>query len=171
MYHFHRKNFLLYSFFVVAFGIAVKTQNLCSTDKLFLQINPVNRVIFRFQCTSGNTQDPIIPLQASIPVEFNELDLSPNLFTSVPISQICQFANLYLLDLSYNSITNTSGAFARLGTCLTQLAQLDLSHNLIATPLLSSDFSDDMAARLVSLNFAYNFISSIDSAVFYKADG
>lgn len=171
MYHFQRKNFLLYSFFVVALGITVETQNLCSTDKLFFQINPVNRVIFRFQCTSGNIQDPIIPLQTSIPVEFNELDLSPNLFTSVPISQICQFANLYQLDLSYNSITNTSGAFARLGTCLTQLAQLDLSHNLIATPLLASDFSDDIAARLTSLNFAYNFISSIDSAVFYRADG
>jgi hypothetical protein len=109
-------------------------------------------------------------MKGSSPVEFNELDLSPNIYTSVPYTQICQFANLYLLDLSYNLITNVTNAFANLG-CLTKLTQIDLSHNKISTPILASDFSDTVAGLLGSLNLGNNQIPSIESGAFFNTNG
>lgn len=107
---------------------------------------------------------------ATSPSQYNELHLSPNLYTVVPVVQVCQFANLYMLNMSYNQLTNMTGIFAKL-SCLTQLTHLELSHNAIATPILATDFDDSLPAHLLWLNLAYNNIPSIESATFFLADG
>lgn len=88
----------------------------------------------------------------------------------MPVTQICQFVNLYTVDLSYNLITSMTNVFAQL-SCLTQLTHLDLGHNQIVTPLVATDFADSQASRLLWLNLEYNNISSIDAGMFYYANG
>ena len=102
--------------------------------------------------------------------EYNELDLSPNLFVSLPISQLCPFVNIYLLDLSRNQIKTLRYAF-KLLSCLTSLKRFDLSFNLITSPLIDSDFSDDFAQHIEYLNLKNNQIPSIDTKVFFRSDG
>ena len=95
--------------------------------------------------------------------------MSPNLYTILPVSQLCPFVGMISLDLSNNLILSMTGRFKSL-SCLTSLKVLDLSSNLIMSPLVASDFEDTLPARLTSLNLNYNQIPSIDSDVFIKSD-
>lgn len=45
-------------------AFVVRAQNTCSTQKLFVQSSPVNRVIFQFQCTAGTLYNPTIPVDS-----------------------------------------------------------------------------------------------------------
>jgi hypothetical protein len=89
---------------------------------------------------------------------------------SLPISQLCPFVNIYLLDLSRNQIKTLRYAF-KLLSCLTSLKRFDLSFNLITSPLIDSDFSDDFAQHIEYLNLKNNQIPSIDTKVFFRSDG
>ena len=104
--------------------------------------------------------------------EYNELDLSPNLFTELPIEQLCPFFNVYLLDLSHNKIMNLKNAFKKL-RCLKRLKILNLSSNLIISPLKASDFDEDseLTISLEYMSFRYNNIPSIESRLFFRKNG
>jgi hypothetical protein len=107
--------------------------------------------------------------KGSPPNAFNHLVLSPNLYNKLPIHQICLFSNLHHLNMSYNSLVNMTDQF-RLMSCLRYLVTLDLSHNLISTPVRASDLNDMFGSRLQTLNLSHNRIPSIETAFFFKSD-
>lgn len=160
-------------------------QNVCVTDKVEITVIPwvfwpdldqnyvngVTRDILNFRCYSGTSFNPTIPIDnGSKESEYNELILSPNLYNIVPVDALCPFINIYLLDLSKNAITSTTGAFKVL-SCLRSIQRFDISDNLISTPLLASDFDDLFPAHLQIFNLKNNRIPSIDTNVFFKSDG
>ena len=156
---------------IVFLSSLVKSDNTCLFEKLEWPVQPVSKIILRFECYSGTDSNPTISIEnGSQPSEFNEIDLSPNLYFTLPLAQLCLFRNVYLLDLSYNSLTSLQGAFSSL-SCMTSLSQLDLSNNLISSPILASDFNDQFAANIQSLDLSTNQIPSIDSSAFFKSDG
>lgn len=149
----------------------VRAQNQCTIDKVEIPQTPVNRVIFRFKCQSGTDLNPTIPVYGgSAQAEYNELDLSPNLYTELPVQQLCAFANIYYLDLSFNRITNMTNRYKQL-SCLTQLVQFDLSNNLINTPMLDNDFDDIFPQRLEIFDLSNNQIPYVETALFIRLDG
>ncbi|CAF1005212.1 unnamed protein product, partial [Brachionus calyciflorus] len=157
--------------FVILFFIIKKTNGQigCTTDKYEIPVIPP-RTILSHQCFSG-TSYYIIPIDnGSNQREYNELDLSPNLYNVVPVDQLCPFTNIYLLDMSFNRLTNLTNIFKEL-SCLVSLRILDLSNNRITTPILASDFEDTLPSQLVSLKLNNNRIPSIESAVFVKSNG
>ena len=97
--------------------------------------------------------------------------MSPNLFSVLPVDQLCPFVNIYLLDLSFNKIDSLTNSFKQL-ECLVSLKKLDFSNNFIRTPLLSKDFEDygNFSAHLESLNLNNNQIFSIETGVFFNSD-
>ena len=150
--------------------VMVKNDNSCKIDKVEIPILP-SRIILTFECYSGSDYNPIIPIDnGSHSSEYNELDLSPNLFNTLPVTQLCPFVNIYLLDLSRNQIRSLRYAFKSL-SCLVSLKRFDLSYNLIASPLVDSDFSDEFSQHIEYLNLKNNLIPSIDTKVFFRNDG
>jgi len=89
---------------------------------------------------------------------------------SLPVSQLCPFVNIYLLDLSQNQIKTLRYAF-KLLSCLQSLKRFDLSFNQITSPLIDADFSDEFSQHIEYLNLKNNQIPSIDTKVFFRADG
>jgi hypothetical protein len=151
----------------------IQAQN-CTSSSIRIAYNSTFfQQIFNFQCL-GNVlvnANPIFPQSLlSNPDIFNEIDLSPNLYTAVPITQLCAFRFVYKLDLSSNQITSLTNVFRQL-SCMNALTSIDFSNNFINSPLLASDFSDTLASQLVSINLTNNRIPSIQSAVFIKNDG
>ena len=128
------------------------------------------QVIFEFQCFSPTSNDPPFPTGGSLPSEFNQLLMSPNMYTSLPTANICQFINVIRLDVSFNLLTSIAGLFQRL-KCLVQLTTLIISNNFISSALVQSDFDDTLSQQLVWLDFSNNQISSIDTKLFFKSDG
>jgi hypothetical protein len=108
-------------------------------------------------------------IKGSPPIAFNHLVLAPNLYTKLPIQQICKFSNLVMLNISYNSIKNMAYQFG-LMACLRYLTTLDLSYNLISTPVRASDLNDFFGTRLQALNLSNNRIPSIETAFFFRSD-
>jgi hypothetical protein len=98
------------------------------------------------------------------------LSLSPNLYTSVPYTDVCQFQNTHTLNMSNNYLTSLTGSFARM-TCMSSLKYVDFSNNQIASPLVYSDFNDASSQKIVSMNFNYNRIPYIDTTTFFTANG
>ncbi len=88
----------------------------------------------------------------------------------MPVNQLCPFENIYYLTLSFNQIQNGTNVFQAI-SCLIRLQILDLSYNIISTPLLTADFSDSLGSTLVSLNLNNNNIPFVDTGVFFKLDG
>ena len=76
-----------------------------------------------------------------------------------------------MLDLSFNQITSVTDVFKSISTCLPVLQILDLSYNLINTPLIATDFNDAFGLNIGSLSLNNNQIPSIDTGVFFKQDG
>jgi hypothetical protein len=155
--------------------VQVNCQNVCFTDKRELpQTTNPNRVVLTFECYSGSRYNPLIPINnGSHPREYNELDLSPNLYDRFVLDELCPFVNIYLFDISYNRLTSLTNAFVEL-SCLQSLKHLDLSNNQIRTPLLASDFLTDnesFSINLEYLNMNNNQIPSIESSVFLLSDG
>ena len=126
--------------------------------------------ILYFQCypPSSNTiiQIPIATNQ----IYFTQLIMSPNTYTVLPISGICQFININLLDVSNNQLTTITGLFSSLN-CLPMLTTLIMANNFIATSIKQADFDDTLCQQLISLDLSYNQIPSIDSNAFIKSDG
>ena len=48
---------------------------------------------------------------------------------------------------------------------------MDLSNNLIASPLMETDFEDNFAMQIQSLNFSMNRIPFIETKLFIRNDG
>lgn len=150
--------------------VQILSDNSCKIDKVEIPILP-SRIILTFECYSGTDFNPVIPIDnGSHSSEYNELDLSPNLFATLPVAQLCPFVNIYLLDLSRNQIRSLRYAFKSL-SCLTSLKRFDLSYNSISTPLVDSDFSDEFAQHIEYINLKNNHIPSIDTKVFFQNDG
>lgn len=72
--------------------------------------------------------------------------------------------------MSYNYLSSLRNAFVDL-RCLTALSYIDFSNNLIATPIMASDFDDAFAAQIGSLNLTKNLIPAIESRAFLRLDG
>ncbi len=132
--------------------------------------NSPSIVIFSYQCSPPTQINPEFPSGGSSPTEFTQLILSPNVYTSVPINDICQFSNIDLLDLSSNSIASITGLFKSL-KCLTNLKIINLASNNIQSNLLSTDFDDILSVQLQKIDLSNNQISFIESEVFLKSDG
>ena len=96
--------------------------------------------------------------------------MAPNYYDKVPSTQLCLFANVYLVNMSNNVLTTLQQSLTTLN-CLTFLNTLDFSSNQIKTALSASDFDDTLAAKLVFLNLNNNKIPSIETATFLKSDG
>ena len=153
-------------------GLApVVKADVCTTYKLTVPTASNTRIIYVFNCTSVNALNPTLPtITGSPPSTFNEVDLSPNFFSVLPINQVCQFTNAYAINLSYNQLTSLTNAFVLL-SCITGIQSLDFSHNQIITPLVQTDFSDSLAATIIYLNLNYNNIAYIQTQTFIKSDG
>ncbi len=67
-------------------------------------------------------------------------------------------------------IRNLTKSFGKL-SCLKALKKLDLSSNLIDSPLAASDFDQDAAftSHLEFFSLKYNMIPSIESKLFFKS--
>ena len=129
--------------------------------------------IFNFQCYGSQytNLNPVFP-QSLIanPSEYNQINLSPNYYTVVPLQQLCSFKYVLLLDLSFNKITSLTGIFSGL-SCMTALKIINFSNNLVNTPLVQKDFDDTLSSQLTSLNLTNNQIPYLETAVFLKTDG
>jgi hypothetical protein len=139
----------------------------CVINKVFYY---PSRYIFSYECYAPSPDDPTFPISGSSPGEYNEVDLSPNFYTTVPTSNICLFTNITLLDMSYNKITSITGLFQTL-KCLSGLRIINLANNFIQTALVSTDFDDVLSAQLESIDLSNNKIPSIDTGVFIRSDG
>jgi hypothetical protein len=128
------------------------------------------QIVFQFQCFPPASNDPVFPTGGSLPSEFNQLLMSPNTYTVLPTASICNFINVYLLDISFNKLTTITGLFQTL-KCLVSLTTLIMSNNYISSTLLNSDFDDTFSQQLVSIDLSKNKIPSIDSNFFFKSDG
>ena len=133
-----------------------------------VQNSPIT-IIFSYKCSPPTQINPAFPTGGSSPTEFTQLILSPNVYTIVPISDLCQFSNINLLDLSSNAITSTTGLFKSL-KCLTSLKTISLANNNIQSSLLSTDFDDTFSSQLQNIDFSNNQIPFIESGVFLKSD-
>lgn len=132
--------------------------------------------IYSYTCPTTQSGIPTIPTTyngQSLLGTINVLSLSPNVFASIPYSQICAFTKVYKLIMSYNQLTSLTGAFSSLASssCLSALTAFDFSNNQISSPIVYSDFSDTTAAQFVSMNFSNNLIPYINTNVFFKSDG
>lgn len=129
------------------------------------------RVGFVFNCYPTTASNQLFPSSYSLQsTKFNEIDLSPNFYTAIPIAQLCPFKYTITLDLSFNRLTSLTGAFRNLA-CLTGLKTINFGDNLISTPILASDFDETFSSQLESLNFTNNLIPSIQTAAFIRSDG
>ncbi len=151
--------------------------NNCTLNKFRIPVSiRLIRTIYQFSCFNSNNNpdnfDPNLPvISASLPYEYNECDLSHNLFTQLPDEQqLCQFKYVYMLNLTSNLIYNLTNAFVRL-KCLSSLTNIDLSYNFVSSPIVAQDFDDNLASRLQILNLESNKISFIQTAAFIKKDG
>lgn len=143
----------------------------CTTNEFTLSSNGFTNITFVFNCFPNTPNDPMFPKNVSLnSTKYNQIDLSPNTFTFIPIEQLCAFKSLIRLDLSFNLIVSTKNAFRDLN-CLASLDSINLANNLINSPLLSSDFDDELSSRLRYLNLTKNMIEYIESKVFIKSDG
>ena len=155
---------------------SVNGQANCTSNNITVPYNSTfTRKIYQFNCysTASSNQliNPSIPLQfqQSVQADYTELDLSPNRYTIVPSTLLCNFKSIYSLDLSSNLITNLNGFYDL--KCLTRLESIDLSNNQIITPFTSSLFDDTFASQLKSINFTNNRIQTIQSKAFIRDDG
>jgi len=151
------------------------TDNNCTVNKFRIPVSARHiRTIFQYSCPLLSWRESTEPILPSIgnaqPYEFNEMDLSQNVFSSLPFEQLCTFKYIYMLNMSSNLIQNLTGGFINL-KCLASLTNLDLSKNLISTALLPTDFDDGFASRLQIFNLENNKISNIQTSVFIKKDG
>lgn len=146
--------------------------NNCTVNKFRIPVSvKLIRTIYQFSCYSSDEVEPSLPnISPSQPYEYNEMDLSHNVFGRLPYDQLCPYKYIYLLNVSSNYITNLTGAFVSL-KCLGSLTNIDLSSNLIVTPILATDFDDTLASRLQQLNLESNKISYIQTSAFIKSDG
>jgi hypothetical protein len=129
--------------------------------------------MYTYTCAAGGTGSVTTPTLATTYASTTQkLALSPNLYTSIPYTQLCQFTYVTTLVMSNNQLASLTAAFttANLG-CLTALTTVDFSNNLIASPLAQADFDDTTAAQIVSLNLTNNMIPSLSTSMFFKADG
>lgn len=92
------------------------------------------------------------------------------MYRIIPIDQLCPFTNVYLIDLSFNRITNLTNAFRPLW-CLISIKYFNLSYNQISTPILATDFEDTFPSRLVEFYLNNNRIPSIEAQAFIKTNG
>ncbi|CAF0833054.1 unnamed protein product [Brachionus calyciflorus] len=144
----------------------------CTSSELSIPVSTGYwRVVFIFNCYPITLPNQLFPISfSSQSSKYNEIDLSPNVYTNIPITQLCPFKYLTHLDLSFNSIQTTANSFRDL-SCLTGLKTLNLANNKISSPLMTSDFDDTLSAQLTSLNLTNNFIPYLESRVFIKSDG
>ena len=145
----------------------------CSAHKYVIPISAeLSRVIYKFNCYPPLSRlDPdFVPVELTTSSEYDELNLSPNLFTRVPLDQLCAFTHAAKLDLSFNLITNLSGAFVAL-ECMSGLVELSFAHNRIETPIRAQDFDDSLAARLQQLDLSNNRIAWLETAAFFSRNG
>ena len=161
-------------FFLIISNPKLSKADTCTSASLTIAVNATFfQRIFNFQCTGTQfiNVNPTFPLSLiNNPNEFNEIDLSPNFYTVVPVSQLCPFKNVYLLDLSFNQIISLDGIFSSL-SCLSSLSIINFSNNIVRTPLLKKDFDDVLSSQLVSINLTNNQIPSIETGMFLKTDG
>lgn len=160
-------NVFLFIFYLMDYGTSQTVIGSCILQKV--QNSPTD-VIFSYQCSQITPVNPTFPTGGSNPSEFTQLNLSPNVYTSVPLVDICNFTNIYSLDMSANLITSITGLFAKL-KCLTKLVKISLASNNIQTGLISTDFDDSLSGQLQYIDLSNNQIPSIDSNVFIKSDG
>lgn len=172
-----RGSFKFFLSAVILIALSPKTLSAvpnCVSSSITIPVNSTFfQVTFNFVCTGDQYTDanPVFPQSLiTIPGQFNLIDLSPNLYTAVPIAQLCPFKYVYKLDLSRNKVTSIRGIFSQL-SCMTSLTHIDLSNNAISTAIVATDFDDVLSSRLVSLNLTNNQIVSIASGVFLKNDG
>jgi hypothetical protein len=144
----------------------------CTTSEFTTPISSSYwRFIFIFTCSPTTPFNPTFPQYfLSQATKYNEIDMSPNFFTQIPIANLCQFKYTTSLDMSHNYLSSLRNAFVSL-KCLTALSNIDFSNNLISTSILASDFDDTLAAQIGSLNLTNNLIPSIESRAFLRLDG
>ena len=165
------RNLLLVVAVVVLMVNYVDAINDCSATKSVIPTSTITKVIFKFTCNAVDIPNPSLPaIHGSTSSDFNEINLSPNFFSILPLNQLCLYTNVYSINLSYNQIAGLSNAFISLA-CLSGLKSLDFSYNSIMTPLLARDFADSLAGTLIYLNLNNNQIPYIQTSTFMRADG
>ena len=141
----------------------------CTSSKFVIPVNNTFwRTILQFNCYGSYllSYNPSFPFDLIIqPNEYNEIDLSPNIYTLLPTTQLCPFKYVYFLDMSFNFLISLSNAFVDL-KCMSSLRLIDFSNNAISTPILASDFDDGFSVQLESLNLTNNRIPYIQTAAF-----
>ena len=157
---------LLFSLYSISILKVIQCQSLnCNVEKK--SYPPTNRVELSYHCYPPTIDNPPFPTGGSRPSEYNEVHLSPNTYTTVPFSNLCEFTNIYLLDMSFNKLTSITNVFQTL-RCLISLRTLKISSNLISTGIKNSDFDDTFSAQLEHIDLSSNQIPSIDSDVFIR---
>jgi Leucine-rich repeat (LRR) protein len=143
----------------------------CISNKFRIPIEQSKwRIIYSFNCEPTTSPNPIFQVvNGSSLIEYNEVDLSPNVFTAVPVNQLCDFKYTYLVDLSFNKLNSFDSTFITL-KCLSYLKNLDLSNNFISTALTADIFDDQLASQIQSLNLSFNQIPSVETALFIRAN-
>ena len=165
----------LFIFISIQIVLIIKTRAqispFCQVYKVQNPSNAPPEVIFHFECFPPAPINQVFPTGfGSNPNEFTKLLMSPNTFTTLPTTNICQYTSVYLLDVSFNQLTSITGLFQTL-KCLVSLTTLIMSNNYISSPLMQSDFDDTFSQQLVSLDLSNNQIPSIDTNLFFKTDG
>ena len=158
------------------FGVieaAMGNMNVCSNIKTIIPstTTTVTKVIYTFTCTSSVAPNPTLPSLAGCnQLDFNEMNLSPNFYNQLPLTQLCTYTNVYSINLSSNQFTVLTGAFVLLA-CLPNLRSIDFSYNQVATPIMATDFADSLASTLVYLNLNNNQIPYVQSSTFISNSG
>ena len=161
------------AFLILCWGKYILTlKDNCTVNKLKIPTDPTNiRTIYQYSCSNIKYFYPFFPaIKGSFEAEYNEVDLSPNFYAILPVNQLCNFKYVYLLDMSFNLLTNLSYAFVHL-KCLSSLVSVDFSNNLISSPIRAIDFDDSLAAQLQFINLSNNKIPSIETSAFINKDG
>ncbi len=138
---------------------------LCQINNCTTQISKTgNFTMLTFSCIGSGY--PILDnAYLTNPSQFDIINFSDNLFTTIPIDLLCGFSNAFHVNLRRNQIkaVNTIGDLK----CLKKLTELNLSFNLIQY-LNSADFNDEMSLILEYIDLSKNAINTLDTSFFLK---
>lgn len=148
---------------------ALKSQLNCDQ---YVEIFNNNSKTFRFSCKSINSTkfiNPEVPKEAYFiynPNQFRILDFAFNLYTEIPINQICKFKNVISLNLSHNFLESL--LYFKELRCFINLLKIDLSHNRINNTF-EIRMNDFMAFNLEHIDLSFNSIDYLDTLSFFNS--
>jgi hypothetical protein len=138
----------------------------------YVEIKKDKSKMLKFSCWSDNSTkfiNPDLPKESYLihnPNQFSILDISYNLYTEIPINQICKFKNVIDINVSHNSLESL--IYFKELRCFLNLSKIDLSHNRIAGSF-EIRINDYIAYNLEHIDLSYNSIDYLDLLSFFDS--